>query len=67
MSETTIEIRGMTCQHCVRAVTRALSAVPGVTGAVVTLEPGQAKVEGAASLDALIRAIAQEGYEAHGR
>ncbi|MBS0396682.1 MAG: heavy-metal-associated domain-containing protein [Proteobacteria bacterium] len=64
MSGTTIDIRGMTCQHCVKAVTRALSAVPGVTAAVVTLDPGQATVEGTASPDALIQAVVQEGYEA---
>ena len=59
-----LKIDGMTCKHCVAAVTDALNAVEGVTKVEVTLEPGAATVTGSASADALIEAIKQEGYEA---
>jgi len=62
----TIEIRieGMTCAHCVGAVTRALRNVPGVDNAEVSLERRQAVVSGEADPAALIAAIAEEGYTA---
>lgn len=34
---TTLEIEGMSCVHCVRAVVTGLGGVPGVTGADVTI------------------------------
>ncbi len=64
MSETKLTIKGMTCGHCVAAVTRALEAVPGVTAARVDLARAEAIVSGTAGTQALIRAVADEGYEA---
>ncbi|OBS08543.1 CopZ family metallochaperone [Acidihalobacter prosperus] len=64
MNDITLKITGMTCGHCVRAAAQALEAVPGVTKAEVTLEPGQAVVHGDAPLEALIAAVAEEGYSA---
>jgi copper chaperone len=63
---TKLKIEGMTCNHCVMAVKQALEAVPGVKkGRVdVTLQPGAATVEGDASTDALVAAVADEGYSA---
>lgn len=60
----TLSVTGMTCNHCVAAVTRALKAVPGVTAADVSLEKKQAVVQGQADTGALIAAIKEEGYEA---
>jgi copper chaperone len=62
--QTTLKITGMTCGHCVAAVTKALQKVAGVEHAEVTLEPGQAVVDGNADNDALIAAVKEEGYEA---
>ena len=60
-----LKISGMTCGHCVRAVQTALAAVPGVSGPVtVSLEPGEAQVEGAADPQALVAAVVSEGYAA---
>jgi copper chaperone len=64
MSEVKLKISGMTCEHCVRAVTKALKGVAGVTGAEVTLQPGQAIVHGEAGPSDLISAVTNEGYEA---
>ncbi|MCL7476500.1 MAG: heavy-metal-associated domain-containing protein [ANME-2 cluster archaeon] len=44
MKEDSINIEGMMCGHCQMNVTKALSAVEGVVGVEVTLDPGQAKV-----------------------
>ncbi len=59
---TTLELSGLSCDQCVRAVTNALKEVEGVTSAEVTLE--RAVVQGTASVDALVAAIVEEGYEA---
>ena len=40
----TLNVQGMTCGGCVASVTRVLKAVPGVTEAAVTLQPGVANV-----------------------
>jgi copper chaperone len=61
----TYAIQGMTCQHCVRAVERALAKVPGVTRVVaVDLERAQATIEGSPAEAAVIAAVRDEGYEA---
>ena len=67
MSDINLKITGMTCEHCVRAVTKALEGVPGVEKADVTLEPGEAVVRGKADTTALIAAVKEEGYEAEVR
>lgn len=60
-----LEVRGMTCQHCVAAVEKALAAVPGVEEVVeVVLQPGAAAVRGSATPEALIGAVKQAGYDA---
>ena len=63
-----LEITGMTCDHCVKAVTNALKAVPGVSDAVVSLEKKQATVTAdLVDLGALIAAVEEEGYTAAAR
>jgi copper chaperone len=62
---TTLQVGGMTCEHCVRAVTKTLQAVPGVDNVSVSLASGRALVEGAADPQALVHAIKREGYEAN--
>ncbi|MHB9021761.1 MAG: CopZ family metallochaperone [Halothiobacillus sp.] len=64
MSELKLTITGMTCAHCVRAVTQALEGVPGVIKAEVSLQPGAAVIHGEADLQALITAVTKEGYHA---
>ncbi|MFB1489772.1 MULTISPECIES: heavy-metal-associated domain-containing protein [unclassified Thiocapsa] len=59
-----LSIIGMSCGHCVRAVTSALESVAGVESVVVDLEPGRARVEGQADVAALIAAVVAEGYGA---
>ncbi len=61
-----LKIKGMSCMHCVAAVTKALTAVPGVTGAEVDLKKKRAIVsfEGQVEDQALVDAVAEAGYEA---
>lgn len=60
-----LSITGMTCDHCVNAVTGALNSVPGVQDVVVSLAEKAARVTGE-NLDPakLIEAVKEEGYEA---
>ena len=64
MLKTVLNITGMTCGHCVSAVTKALQQVPGVERVDVALQPGQAVVYGDADPPALIQAVKEDGYEA---
>ena len=45
MSAKTIEVKGMSCSHCVQAVTQALSGIAGVAGVKVDLLAGTAAFE----------------------
>ena len=61
---THLKVEGMTCHHCVMAVTKALESVSGVRKAEVDLEHGRAHVEGDADVEAMIAAVQDEGYRA---
>jgi len=60
-----IRIKGMTCQHCVSTVKRALEAIDGVSEVKVDLEKGVATFIGTAadSLERAKRAVREAGYE----
>ena len=65
MERLQLDIGGMSCQHCVSAVTKALGDLPGVTvervdigSAVVQYDPAQATPQEIAD------AVNDEGYEA---
>lgn len=60
----TLSVTGMTCSHCAHAVTKALQAVAGVEKVDVSLDAGQARVDGSAGAAELIRAVEGEGYKA---
>jgi copper chaperone len=64
MEATTLKVTGMTCNHCVMAVTKALKSVSGVEAADVSLEKAQAVVQGGADAQSLIAAVKDEGDEA---
>jgi len=67
METVTLKVNGMTCQGCVRSVTKVLQGVPGVDSAEVSLERGEARVvyDPARAAAAQLRAAIDEaGYEA---
>lgn len=61
---TELQISGMSCGHCVKAVEGALKAVPGVQDVRVDLAGGRATVQGDADGRALVAAVVEEGYAA---
>jgi copper chaperone len=63
--QTTINVSGMTCGHCVSAVTMELSLLPSVTDVDVNLESGQVTITSDAALEQaqLATAIDEAGYE----
>ncbi len=64
-NKVTLNIEGMTCQHCVAAVGKALAAVDGVDEVIeVSLQKNSATVRGDAAIPALISAVQQSGYTA---
>ncbi len=67
MTKLTLDITGMTCGHCVAAVSRTLKAFDGVQ--VDDVRIGSATLEFDASkvsADALAKAVTEEGYAVTG-
>ncbi len=64
MTDHTLKVQGMTCQHCVRAVERALRGVHGVEDVTVDLEQARAVVRASdeVTTDELSQAVAEAGY-----
>ncbi|QDP94709.1 heavy-metal-associated domain-containing protein [Microlunatus elymi] len=57
----TYSVRGMSCEHCVHAVTEEVSAIPGVEAAAVDLEAGSLTVTSEQPIDfTLIEAAVDE-------
>lgn len=67
MATTTLKVKGMSCEHCVRAVTSALTGTAGVRNAQVDLKAGKAVVdydEGMTTPRKLANVVTDEGYTA---
>jgi len=66
MAATTIKIQGMTCNHCVMRVAKALKAVPGVQDAKVDLQKAEAVVSFDAATvtpEKLSAVVVETGYK----
>ena len=64
--EITLNVKGMSCQMCVKHVTKALQGVDGVTEVVVNLDANNAKVAydpAVAGIPQFAAAVAEAGYE----
>jgi len=59
---TRVRVEGMTCQHCVRAVFTALTAVEGITRADVSIGAVEVEHDGRVTVAKLRDAIAVAGY-----
>ena len=68
-TSTTYAVEGMTCDHCVRAVSAEVAKVSGVTGVDVDLATGALTVasEGPLDDDAVRAAVEEAGYEVAAR
>jgi copper chaperone len=60
-----IKIKGMSCQHCVMAATKALSAIDGIKDVKIDLKSGQASYDETKPVDLKIitDAVKKAGYE----
>ena len=65
MTTDTYRITGMTCDHCARAVTSEISAIPGVTAVNVSVTDGSATVTSDAPLptESITKAVTEAGYQ----
>jgi len=61
----TIKIKGMSCNHCVMAATKALNEVDGISNISVDLEKGEAAFDEASPVDMNIikEKIKNAGFE----
>jgi copper chaperone len=60
----TYQVTGMTCSHCVQAVTAELSSLPGVAAVTVDLASGGVTVTSASALarEEVRAAVDEAGY-----
>jgi copper chaperone len=66
MTKLILNVDGMSCEHCVKAVTGAVSALPGVAGVYVDLKAKTVTVEHDAekiNADNIKSAIDGQGYD----
>ena len=66
MSETQhheLQVKCMSCQHCVKAVTRAIRSQDPQAAVSVELPQGRVSVQTTLSRQATAEAISDEGYE----
>jgi copper chaperone len=65
MEKMVLKVDGMSCEHCARAVTNAVSGISGTQDVSVDLKGGTVTFNfdsGNAKLDAIEAAITEEGY-----
>jgi copper chaperone len=66
MEKTVLRVDGMSCEHCVKAITKAVSALPGVSDVIVDLDGKIVTVEydtEKAPLDRIKFEIEEQGYD----
>ena len=65
MTTRTYRVSGMTCGHCVSAVTREVEAIDGVQDVQVELSTGDVTVTSSRALDvsAVAAAVDEAGYQ----
>ena len=66
MTTSTLKVQGMTCNHCVMRVAKALKSVPGVQDAQVDLQKAQAVItydDAKVAPEKLSTAVVEAGYK----
>ncbi|WP_353193017.1 cation transporter [Pandoraea pnomenusa] len=61
-----VQVEGMTCGHCVKAVTRAITELDGAAKVNVDLGAGRVDVESRLSPSEISAAITDAGYTVKG-
>ncbi|SFB50824.1 copper chaperone [Pseudomonas sp. NFIX10] len=60
----TFNVQGMSCGHCVKAITQAVQARDPAADVQVDLGAKTVRVQSSLATDAVLAAIKEEGYEA---
>ena len=62
---TTLKVKGMSCQHCVMSVTKALSQLEGIKNVQVDLAKGEVRFDNLKEIasNRIEKAISDAGYE----
>jgi copper chaperone len=62
---TTLKVKGMSCQHCVMSVTKALGQLDGIKNVQVDLAKGEVRFDNTKEVasDRIEKAIEVAGYE----
>ena len=64
MEKSIINVEGMSCEHCEKAVKGAIGSLDGVSNVIVDLESKQVTVEGENLQDNLLKdAVEDAGYD----
>jgi copper chaperone len=60
-----LKVKGMSCQHCVISVTKALNQLDGIKNVQVDLAKGEVRFDNTKSItsDQIQKAITNAGYE----
>ena len=58
-------VQGMSCGHCVRAITQAVQSSDPAADVQVDLTRGEVQVESTLSAEAIVSLISTEGYAVH--
>jgi copper chaperone len=60
-----LRVKGMSCQHCVMSVTKALNQLDGIQSIQVDLQKGEVRFDNtkAIALNRIEKAIQDAGYE----
>jgi len=62
---TTLKVKGMSCQHCVMSVTKALSQLEGIKNVQVDLAKGEVRFDNTKEVasNRIEETISEAGYE----
>ena len=62
---TTLKVKGMSCQHCVMSVKKALGQLDGIQDVEIDLQKGEVRFENKRALepDRIVKAIEGAGYQ----
>ena len=60
----TFNVQGMSCGHCVKAITQAVQSKDPAADVQIDLSARTVQVQSSLPVDAVLQAIKEEGYEA---
>lgn len=65
MTETTLKVEGMTCNHCKTAVEGALTELDGIESAIVSLQDHRVDIihDEKITKETMIEVIEEQGYD----